>query len=329
MENFKVIEFHKVRDFSNKVSTTFEFVRQNFKRLGKSMLYIAGPPVLMASLLIGSFMSELMNFSRIATNAAMGMSPFESSFLEPTFWLQMVLLVVFGVVAAVMSFSTLYNYLYLYNEKKSNDIEVSEVWDRVRATFWMYFGTIFLFYILLIGVGLILIIPLVVLAKISSVLMFFGAIAVFCALFYLMVSGALVFPIRAFEDKSFFDAVGRSFVLVKGKVWSTFGIMFVLSIIGSIISYVFIIPWYVLNAVNMLHTVDSSLVDAPSTAWETVTIISYAIYYMVQILLYALPNIGIVLQYFNLVERKEAKGLLGSIDSLGQDQPTPAQDEQF
>ncbi len=63
MENFNFIEFHRTRDFSRKLNATFEFVKQNFKPLGKSILFIAGPPVLVASLVGGSFMSEFMSFS--------------------------------------------------------------------------------------------------------------------------------------------------------------------------------------------------------------------------------------------------------------------------
>ena len=63
MENFNFIEFHRTRDFSRKLNATFEFVKQNFKPLGKSILFIAGPPVLVASLVSGSFMSEFMSFS--------------------------------------------------------------------------------------------------------------------------------------------------------------------------------------------------------------------------------------------------------------------------
>ena len=39
---------------------------------------------------------------------------------------------------------------------------------------------------------------------------------------------------------------------------------------------------------------------------------------MAQLLMYALPNVGIAFQYFNLVELKEAKGLMGQIENLGQ-----------
>jgi hypothetical protein len=43
----------------------------------------------------------------------------------------------------------------------------------------------------------------------------------------------------------------------------------------------------------------------------------YGFGYIVQMLLYTLPNLGIAFQYFNLVELKEAKGLMDKIDSMG------------
>jgi hypothetical protein len=70
MENFRAIEYHHTRDFSRKMNATFEFIRQNIKPLGKSMLVIAGPPVLIASLIIATFIDEFLGMSRAAaTNA--------------------------------------------------------------------------------------------------------------------------------------------------------------------------------------------------------------------------------------------------------------------
>jgi hypothetical protein len=54
---------------------------------------------------------------------------------------------------------------------------------------------------------------------------------------------------------------------------------------------------------------------------EMTTIIFFVLYYMIQMVLATLPNIGIAFQYFNLVELKEAKGLINKIDTLGE---TPA-----
>jgi len=38
-------------------------------------------------------------------------------------------------------------------------------------------------------------------------------------------------------------------------------------------------------------------------------------------ILYSLPNVGIAFQYFNLVELKEARGLMSEIETLGEQTP--------
>jgi len=44
--------------------------------------------------------------------------------------------------------------------------------------------------------------------------------------------------------------------------------------------------------------------------------------YTIQLLLNSLPNVGIAFQYFNLVERKESRSLLQSIDTIGEKDQT-------
>src|SRR5690606_13590549 len=180
MENFKAIDFPQSRDFSRKMNATFEFIRQNFKPLCKSILFIAGPPVLIASLLLGTFMDDIMGL-----NAGVGNPEIVANyFLSASFWLQMSMMFIFLLIGTVMTLATINNYIILYIEKQSNQIEVNDVWDRVRSSFWMYFGTCFMFVLLVFGGYIILIIPLALLAAITPFLVVFGGIAFVCALLY-------------------------------------------------------------------------------------------------------------------------------------------------
>ncbi len=324
MENFKAIDFHQSRDFSKKMNATFEFIRQNFKSLGKAILVIAGPPVLIASMIIGSFIGEFFTMSQ---SAATDPELFSNYFMSVNLWLQMILMMVFFIISSVMAIATINNYIILYGEKQSNQIEVSEVWERVRATFWMYFGTMFFFMLLAIGVYIVMIIPVVLLAAISPFLIFFGVMFLFFGVFYLAVSVSLTFIIRAYEKKGFFDALGRSFKLVQGKWWSTFGLIMVLYFVMITISYVFIIPWYAVTVMNALHNTTAEVFQEPSTTWQIMTIVFFTLYYLAQMILTSLPNVGIAFQYFNLVELKEAKGLLSKIDSLGKPPEQSRQEE--
>src|SRR3954467_12437322 len=138
MENFQVIELHRQRDFSRKVNATFEFIKQNFRSLFKSILVIAGPPVLIGSLLVGSFVGQLFGMLQMAVNDPEGYANF---FATQSFWLKLMLMFVFILISGVITIATINNYILIYAEKRTNQIEVSEVWERVRSTFWMYFGS--------------------------------------------------------------------------------------------------------------------------------------------------------------------------------------------
>lgn len=327
MENFNVIEYHHTRDFSRKMNATFEFIRQNFKSLGKSILLIAGPPLIVASLIIATFMGDILGMTKAAAGGAGDSEVFETYVMSVNFWLQIALMFMLFLISSIMSIATINNYILLYEEKQTNKIEVSDVWARVRETFWMYFGTTLIFFLLAVPVTVLLTIPVGIMAAISPFLIFLGVMAMFCAGFYLFISVSLTYIVRAYEKKGFFDAVARSFKLVRDKWWSTFGLIFVLYIVMMTISYVFMIPWYVVTITSALHSTSVEMIDQPTTTW--LTVILFTLYYLAQMVLGALPNIGIAFQYFNLVEMKEAKGLMGRIDTLGQNQPSPGRDEQY
>jgi hypothetical protein len=316
MEEFRAIEFQRTRDFSKKLNATFEFIRQNFKPLSKSILFIAGPAVLVGSLMAGSFIGEFLNLSQTAASDS---ESFTNFFLSVNFWLQFILMFVFLTVSYVVAIATINCYLILYDQKKTNHIEPAEVWQRVRKTFWPYLGTSFIFFILFVIAYLILLIPVFVLASISPFLVFFGVIFVVGGIFYLIVSVSLTYFVQLYEQKNFFDAMTRSFKLVNsGKWWSTFGLITVLYLIMMTISYIFLIPYYAILFSTALHSVSSETALELSPSMKIWTIVFFTLYYMAQLFMYALPNIGIAFQYFNLVERTEARGLMSQIESLGQ-----------
>ncbi len=322
MENSALINYHKTRDFSQKMSVTFEFIRQNFKSLAKSILFIAGPPVLLASLLMGSFFQDF--FSASMSIGAGNTNAFQNLVLTPSFWFQILLMVVFLLTSTVATISTINNYILLYEEKQTHQIETGEVWDRVRKTFFMYLGTAVLFTILGVAVYLLMIIPVALLGAISPALVILGVMAFIVGIVYLIFSTSLVFIVRAYERAGFFEAIGRSFKLVQGKWWSTFGLIFVLYLIAVVVSYVFMIPWYIITVVTSLHNTGVEGFQAPGKGMATLSLVLFTLYYLTQMILYTLPNVGIAFQYFNLVERKEARGLMNQIESIGQAPPSTA-----
>lgn len=313
MAAFEFIEFQKTRDFSNKMNATFEFVKQNFKPLFRSMLYIVGPPALIASLLMGSLMTDYMKM-------VFGMAALQKGGLTEMFTIDLaikvVLLVVVATVTSVITLSTVNNYVILYREKQSNQIEVEEVWARVQKTFWMYFWTILGFVLLAMLAYLLMILPIVALAAVSPFLIFIGVILIIVAIFYLMLSYSLIFVVRGFEPKTFLESFSRSMFLTKGKLWSTFGLIFIFYLIVSVIGSVFFMPWYMTKILGSLHSLTKGEA-VPDAGTDWFGIFSTALNYLVTYMLGMLPQIALIFQYFNLVERKESRGLLEKMQGLG------------
>ena len=318
MEEFKLIEFHRTRDFSRKMNATFEFIKQNFKSLFKSLLYIAGPPALIGSMMIGTIAGDLIGLTQNMANNASNPEAFGDFFSSVTFWAQLMLAMIFLLISGVVTMATINNYILLYGEKKTNQIEVSEVWERVRISFWSYLGSMILFFIIFLVAYILLIIPMAFLMASSPALSVLIIFLIIFVLFYAAFSFALTFFIQSYEKMGFFKAILRSNRLVKGKWWSTFGLIMILSLIVSTISYIFIAPWYFITIVDSLHNTSTGIVKETSAAWEILTVVFFTLYYLTQFLLASLPNVGIAFQYFNLVELKESKGLMNQIETLGQ-----------
>ena len=99
--------------------------------------------------------------------------------------------------------------------------------------------------------------------------------------------------------------------------------------VQSTIASLFLVPWYINFFVSMMHTIEGNPFQEPSVFSEFVNNIFMTFYFIVSFLLYALPLIALAFQYLNLVELKEATGLLSKIETLGQAQDTEKKNEEY
>ncbi len=329
MESITPIEFQQTRDFSKKLNATFEFLKQNFKPITRCLLFIAGPPMLIGSILSGNLYSGYMGFvTDLSRNR--GEPGIMLSYLSsPILWIHIAAAVLLMLVSFVMIVSIINNYLLEYEATKSNRIEVDVIWERVRNTFPMYAGTTVLYWLLLVAGYVLLILVVTGAAFISGALGVLVGVVMVIGFVYLIVALSLLFIIRAWEKIGFFEAVSRCFTLIRDKWWSTFGLLLVATVIQSTISSVFLFPWYINFFVTMLHSLDGSPVPDPSFVSELINTIFMTLYFIASFLLYAIPLLALAFQYFNLVELKEAKGLLTRIDRIGQPTGSQPRDEQY
>lgn len=94
-----------------------------------------------------------------------------------------------------------------------------------------------------------------------------------------------------------------------------------------IITYVFTIPAGIIGMVGAAHSVQEKTTDQGIV--PAISYVLYALGYIVQMLLYALPILGIAFQYFNLVELKEARGLMDKIELMGNEASQTKSEEHY
>ncbi len=329
MEPFIPIEYHQTRDFSKKLSATFEFLKQNFKSLFKSLLFIAGPPMLIGSVFAGSLYNDYFNWigdiTRNPENSSLGFEALGT----PVLWLEIAGAVFFLLASGIMIISVVYNYMKEYESTKSNVIDVNIIWERVRSTLPSYISTMLLFWLLIIASYALIVGTIFGAGLLSPFLAFITGMGIVFGFIYVAITLSLLFIIRAYENLDFFQSVSRCFYLIRDKWWSTFGLLFVLNLIQSTLASIFLVPWYINFFVSMMHSLEGGPVQETSLFSDVINNLFMTLYFLVSFLLYALPLVAIAFQYFNLVERKEARGLMSRIENFGEPVNAKRTDEHF
>lgn len=273
------INLREVRDFSDKLNATFLFVRQNFKNLFLSLLLLGLPVMIFGNILLLYFQNEMQK--QIFENY--GRFPFD---LFPGILLTILVMMVGYTWLYTVTVSYIAEYL-----DGNTDIAVGRVFSRAVSKI----GNV-------IGAGIIA----GILTAIAFVFLILPGI-------YMAIALSFVFIVIILEGDPTFEAISRSFQLIRGNWWSTFGLLIVMSFIVGIMQIVFTIPTYVITFVRALHqemfTFDSATIGA-----NVVQTIGYT-------LLYPLSFIALAFQYFSIVEAKENAGLNLEIEQAGNNTP--------
>ncbi|NWG28654.1 MAG: hypothetical protein HXY48_08990 [Ignavibacteriaceae bacterium] len=199
------------------------------------------------------------------------------------------LAMVFMIVSYLIITEVTYSHLMLYKQSESGVFELEDVWQMVKKNFFM---------ILLTGIG-------------YSFIVGFGFLFLIIPGIYLSIALSLIFIVRLEEELGFFDAVSRCIKLIKNNWWFTFGLILVVGIIQGFLMYALYIPNYI-----MMFATAFAGVDSEASGLNRILYIFTSIISSLGTLLYTVSTIAIAFHYYNLVERKEAPGLLAQIDEI-------------
>ncbi len=291
------VTFERSRPFGDIIGDSIKFTFGNFSSILVGFLIYVGP-VLVISIISGV---SFFDFSMLIEDDSLDYGPY--------LWR----LGVFSVASLLVGV-LIFSYAYAIIQKYRNDPE-----SPLMTDFFPYFkdiairmAIIFLVFLLLfvvVGLVMFLIADLlsVVLAVILGFVLSLGILYVTAPL--------LLFPyIYINEEVGVAAAVRRAFYLVKDHWWSTFGVYFIVSLIGSTISSIIFYPAYIMDLMDMMTDAGSGelTVYRPSLFMKA----SLAASLVVSFFFTILQVVALVLQYFKLREIKEGTSLLERIDAI-------------
>ena len=296
MEENEYVVFRKERDLGAIITDTFKFIRLEWKPFFSYVFKIAIVPILLAvaAMLYYTYASSKM-FSGIDFENPETMNsgnPFGNS---GDLFVALFLMMIFYLVAyTIVNIGSLF-YIKSYIENEGV-VNFEEIKQKVREHFWAFIGLW-----LLIGI----------IVVISAFLCFFPAI-------YTGVVLSLASCLLVFQKKTVMDAIGDSFKFINGHWWETFGCIFVVGILVTVLGYIFSIPaliYQLIQGMSLLGTQDPT---------QMTGLFSDPIYLFLNILSSAgqfvfssVTLIATVFIYFDINEQKNASGTFDEIDSLG------------
>ena len=299
--NQQKIEFQRYRDFGQVISGTFEFLRQNFGPLLKSIIFISGPFILLAGIFGGIYQKNAFSFNVVKT-----LSDISLPFL---------LYILFIFLSMTFMIAILYEYIKIHLKREEEGvIQIDDVWLAVRSKFIKYLLFSVGYFLIIFVAAMLVVIPLFFLFNVATnpFAIFLILLIVMFPIIYLSVVMSIGFTAAMFEDTGLFASISRAFYLIKNRWWITFGLILVLSLIQGFMGFIFQIPQYIAMMVIMFNTMDGSQTDGITEIIMIITSIISAFSFV----FYSVNLVGVALHYFSLVEQKDAKGLLEKIESI-------------
>ena len=284
------IELRQQRDFSAVISTGFQFIRQNWKTLYRPLVFICLPVYLVASVLFGNFFRTMFTSARGGNIEGM-MASMGSMMIGYLLLL----------ISMLLLYTMVYEYMRFYMVNKGMAPAMGELWKEVSRQLPSYF----------------------VIGLLAGIIASFGVILLVIGAIWLSIVFTMAFPLRAFERADIGDCIGRSFKVIKGRWWMTFGLVIVLSMLIGFISYIIYLPFILLSGFGAMSGMGG--MDDPAAMGERMgwlMTLMMAMGGIMSVLLQPFLQVPIGLHALSLIEEKEGRGLLERVDEVNVTPPT-------
>ena len=286
------MELRKLRDFSENLNDTFQFIKQELKPLLGSFMAICGVFIILSGIVGGIYQENSFgSIYQVLKGGVLKQRSFGDTFTGLYF-----LLIAVSVFSYVLMHVVLAVYFKIYLAKNKVSPTIEEVWNETMKH----------------------ILPLFFFSVIYTLLAVVSVLFCVIPFFYFSVVFAPFTMIYIMESGSFSRGFRRCFALIKNNYWASFAIYLVAYII-----YAF--GAGIIGAVVGLVAGFASYFSTKDLA-ATVGIVTgiFSIFTHVFYILFFVP---IALNYFNLTEIVDGNGLMQRIDSIGSNETDAVQEE--
>lgn len=303
------IEFNKTRDFSETLTISFSFLKQNFNLFFQTLLFLVGPILLLNAILSGIYLQNQFDITSIIKGNRTA-----SDVFSPVYFL----VVIFSLIANIMLMGIVYEFIMLYEKKGFGNFDVKEVWNAFVSDIGLIIST----FLFLIGIAILFI---VVFGLIAYLLVSLGAggmivvSMVFLLVFFVLGPPlafliSAIYPIRIRERVGNGVALLKAYELVKANFGNTWIIMFVSYVIVAILAIVLTLPTSIAAGVMAFNSASSDTSSISSLVLTVFNVIATFGGSLVNTILLII----VAFHYFSLNEKEYGDGLLDRINQIGE-----------
>lgn len=294
------IELRKIRDFGANLGDTFEFIRQNFQPMIKCFFAIAGIFILLQAVSNGVVESQLLSgFTRSARIGSSSIFDAERMMVGRYLTFPFLFFMILTWLAYIAMQVCIGAYMKYYEQNDKQRPGIEEVWDIFKA----YYLKVLIYSI-----------PVYILVIIGC--LFCLAPGIYLGVVFVPFAWVIMM-----EDASLGDGIQRCFELIKQNFWMSLGIYLVTYLIYSFASGIIgVIIGGVSGLLAYFTTKDlSSTVGIATSILRIFGFIFYIIFL-----------VSSLLNYYSLVEKRDAVGMMQRVDQMGtQRDGSEGYEEQF
>ena len=314
------IELFRIRTFSDKLTDTFNFLRENWRPMLKYFLYLMLPVSIVLALPFNHFFEGYFKLI-----ASIDKGNFFSSLDGWIYGLSAVVSILGFIFAALLLESFVYAMIRVYYRRaeRLRDLIYSDFRDDLY--FCLKRGVI----MVLVGLGIF--VAIVVVAAIAMLIIFLinpklgavvgivGLIIFYIAIVVLMFPLYMVAPIYMLEDETGVLAAYKKALRLGFATWrGIFALMFVVGILASVLQTFTMTPWYIMSLVKMIFTLNHEM-DKPFfhsflySFGQYLTCILMCLGYLLSAVI---SCVAITIQYGHASEKIDGAGVSKRIDKF-------------